>query len=147
VSEAPRKSSGVVEKAVDVLVVEDDHDSRRMLEALFTTHGCLVRAVATSEEAFKSALERLPDVVVADLELPGGSPGWTLAQELRENLRTRNVGLIAVTGRVEPRVEVVTPFDAYLRKPVDVRLLLDLVDELAEMSRAQRRHAHDARNG
>jgi CheY-like chemotaxis protein len=144
-SRAPRKSSGVAEKAVDVIVVEDDDDSRAMLAALLTAHDCLVRAYATADAAHDAALERIPDVVVTDLRLALGSAGWTLAEALRAEPRTRDVALIAVSGAVEPRQAVVTPFDAYLRKPVETALLLDLVSQLAALSRARRRHARIAR--
>jgi CheY-like chemotaxis protein len=51
------------------------------------------------------------------------------------------VALIAVTGEVEPRRAVVSAFDAYLRKPIDVALLVDLVHQLASLGRTGRRAA------
>ncbi len=130
--------SGIREKSVDVLIVEDDDDARTMMASLLATNGCLVRGVATSDMAYQSAIERVPDVVVTDLLLRGSSAGWTLAEALREEPRTRHVALIAVTGGVEPRRAVVRPFDAYLRKPVETKLLLALVRQLAMISRGSR---------
>lgn len=141
---APRQRSGVAEKAVDVIVVEDDDDSRVMMAALLTSNDCLVRAVATADAAHDAALERVPDVLITDLRLIGGSAGWTLAEALRAEPRTQHVALIAVTGEVEPRQAVVAHFDAYLRKPVEITLLLDLVSQLSLLSRAERRRAHAA---
>jgi CheY-like chemotaxis protein len=144
-SRHPLTRSGVTEKAVDVIVVEDHDDSREMLTALLCASDCLVRAVATADAAHQLAIERVPDVVVTDLWLPGGSAGWTLAEALREDPRTRHVALIAITGHVEPRREVVASFDAYLRKPVETALLRDLVLQLAAISRAERRRMHATR--
>lgn len=142
---APRGGSGIEEKAVDVIIVEDDEDSRVMMAALLIANDCLVRAVATGDAARVSALERVPDVVISDLRLAAGSSGWVLADALRAEPRTRHVALIAVTGEVEPERAVAARFDAYLRKPVEIKLLLDLVLQLAPVSRAQRRHACAAR--
>jgi CheY-like chemotaxis protein len=144
VNRVPRKRSGVAEKAVDVIVVEDDADSREMMATLLTANECLVRAVATADAAHDAALERVPDVVVTDLRLVGGSAGWTLAEALRGEPRTKHVALIAVTGEVEPRQAVVAHFDAYLRKPIETTLLIELVKQLAALGRAERRKAFAA---
>ena len=133
------RRSGIVPKSIDVLLVEDDEDSRAMMVLLFEANDCLVRAAATAHAAHELAIARVPDVVVADLHLRGGSAGWTLAEALRQHPRTQDVALIAVTGEIEPRWQVVSPFDAYLRKPVDTELLLGLVRQLSAVSRSQRR--------
>lgn len=138
-SSSPSGSSGVAQRPIDVLVVEDDDDCRAELAALLVANDCVVRAVATAESAHDCALERVPDVVVTDLRLTGSSAGWTLADALRAEPRTRDVALIAVTGVVEPRQAVVTPFDAYLRKPIEVGLLVALVKQLAALGRGRRR--------
>jgi CheY-like chemotaxis protein len=141
--DTPRTSSGMSERAVDVIVVEDDDDARTMMTTLLATNGCLVRAFDRADAALEAALARVPDVVVSDLRLRDGPAGWTLARALREDARTRHVSLIAVTGAVEPEREVVAAFDAYVRKPVDTSLVITLVQQLARISRAERR-AHKA---
>jgi two-component system nitrogen regulation response regulator NtrX len=135
-----RKESGVGEKVVDVVVVEDDDDSRTMLVVLLETNDCMVRSFANAEDAFAASQERVPDVIIADLHLSnGGATGWTLAEMLRREGRTAHVALIAITGQVEPRMEVVRAFDAYVRKPAEANLVVMLVGQLAAVSRAQRR--------
>src|SRR6185369_10299392 len=114
-----RSNSDITVKALDVIVVEDDHDARTLMASLLQAQEFLVRAFEEAEAAHESALARVPDVVVTDLRLRDGSAGWTLARALRENARTAHVSLIAVTGNVAPEREVVAAFDAYLRKPID----------------------------
>ena len=141
----PRKRSGITEKAIDVLVVDDDHDCRTMLATALTASECIVLAVESAEAAYDAVHKRVPDVVITDLRLVGGAAGWTLAQVLRGDPRTRDVALVAVMGAVAPAMEVVAPFDAYLRKPVDLKLLIQLVRQLAAVSRSARQRAHAAR--
>jgi CheY-like chemotaxis protein len=88
----------------------------------------------------------VPDVVVTDLVLrPHRATGWALAEMLRREPRTSHIALIALTGRVDPRMEVVRAFDAYLRKPAEVQLLLDLVVQLTRVSRNARERRSSAR--
>jgi CheY-like chemotaxis protein len=141
----PRSISGTMQKPIDVLVVEDDEDCRKLIVTILVAHDYLVRSVDGAEAGRQAALERIPDVVVTDLHLAPGPPGWTLARALRDEPRTRHIGLIAMTGHIEPWQSVANPFDAYLRKPVEVALLVDLVRQLADVSRGMRELATASR--
>lgn len=57
-------------RAVNVLVVEDDDDVRRLLETALGER-FQVSSVATGREAAQALLSQRPDIVLADLELPG----------------------------------------------------------------------------
>jgi CheY-like chemotaxis protein len=141
-SEAWAMSSGVIECAIDVVVVEDDEDARELIARLLTNDGCRVRAFGTAEAAFAAAQAQVPDVVVTDLVLRARlATGWSLAEMLRREPATRHVALVAVTGQVEPRLDFVRSFDAYLRKPIDGELLQSLVARLAHASREARDQA------
>jgi CheY-like chemotaxis protein len=117
-------------------VVEDDDDARLLVTTVLRDRNCVVRAFADAETALEATTQDAPDVIVTDLRLRGAA-GWTLASALREDPRTRHIVLIAVTGAVAPRREVVAPFDAYLRKPLDLDLLAQMVTQLAAVSRAR----------
>jgi CheY-like chemotaxis protein len=130
------RSSGVIERTVDVIVVEDEDDARDLLSGLLESSGFRVRAFATAEAAFAAAHAQAPDVVVTDLVLRTRlATGWGLAEMLRRDEATAHVALIAVTGKVEPQIDLARPFDACLMKPIDVDLLLNLVAQLARASR------------
>lgn len=60
---------GAADRA-NVLVVEDDDDIRRLLETALAER-FNVSSVATGREAAGAMLSRRPDIVLADLELPG----------------------------------------------------------------------------
>jgi len=132
------KQSDIRVKSIDVVVVEDDPDVRRLLETVLTMAELLVRSFDRADTAYDAIHARIPDVVVTDLRLDGGSAGWTLAEALRGDARTSDIALIAVTGTVAPARAVVAPFDAYLTKPVDMGLLRELVTHLAAARRAAR---------
>ncbi|WP_394844916.1 response regulator [Pendulispora brunnea] len=53
-----------------VLVVEDEPDSRLLLEALFRTRGAIVKGVSSAREG-RTALDAfVPDVIVSNIGLP-----------------------------------------------------------------------------
>ena len=132
------KQSDIRVKSIDVVVVEDDPDSRALLETVLTIADFLVRGFDSADTAYDGIHARVPDVVVTDLRLDGGSAGWTLAEALRGDPHTSDIALIAVTGNVAPARAVVAPFDAYLTKPVDMNVLRELVTHLATARRAAR---------
>jgi two-component system, NtrC family, nitrogen regulation response regulator NtrX len=132
--------SGVTEKALDVIIVDDHADTREMTALLFEAEGWTVRQFAGMEAALASACERAPDVLVTDLELHGPRDGWRLAQRLREDPGTRFVGLVLVTGH-QPAPEIVGAFDEHCRKPVVSNLLVSLVRALGERRRGEKRRA------
>ena len=121
--------------AIDVVIVEDDRDLRDTMCELLVGRRMVVRAFAAVPEALDAISERMPDVVVTDLALPGRR-GDELASTLRMDRTTSHLVLIAVSGAVEPSWEIVRWFDAYLRKPADIGFLGDLVESLRESTRA-----------
>jgi CheY-like chemotaxis protein len=103
-----------------VLVVEDNDDSRQMLEQLLRLDGYDV-TVAADGLAGLQVLERGEiEVALVDIGLPGIS-GYELAQKVRSEPRLRPVRLIALTGygREEDHRQVLSAgFDEHLVKPV-----------------------------
>lgn len=73
------------EQPVRVLVIEDDAFSRNMVGATLARSGYAVAKAASASEAWKLADHFRPDVVVADLELPGGPSGLDAVRVLRQH--------------------------------------------------------------
>jgi CheY-like chemotaxis protein len=80
-----------------VLLVEDDQDGRRMYAEWLTDAGFRVSEAHNGLQALERALESRPDVVVTDLNIPG-IDGFELTRRLKQDPRTRDVPVLAVTG-------------------------------------------------
>jgi two-component system, chemotaxis family, CheB/CheR fusion protein len=103
-----------------VVIVEDNRDSRRMLETLLRLDGCEVRSAGDGEEGLKTILETRPELALVDIGLPGLS-GYDLARKVRASLDHAAVRLVALTGygRAEDHRQVLEAgFDAHLVKPL-----------------------------
>ena len=103
-----------------VLIVEDQKENQALMRAVVEdVLGGKAVVVEDGEHALHEAFEQVPTVVLLDLMLPGMS-GWEVARRLRQNPRTRDVPIIAVSAlaRVQEREAAVhAGCDAYLSKP------------------------------
>ena len=112
----------------DVLIVENNADSRDKLQRLLESFGHRVDAVADGATAVRHARERRPGIIVVDIGLPDLN-GYGVAQQVRESLGS-SVYLVALTGCGQPeeRQRVLEAgFDVHMTKPVDVAALQHLI--------------------
>ena len=103
-----------------MLLVEDDEDGRRLFALWLTNAGFNVRQAHNGLQALEGALESIPDVVVTDLNIPG-IDGFELTRRLKQDPRTRQVPVVAVTGyppfQADPGRAIRAGCDAVLEKP------------------------------
>ncbi len=119
---------------IRVLIVDDDDDARALVQAIVEEAG----GTATTADSGPQALERLdegvPDVLIADLGMPG-MDGLALIEAVRRRLDVaRAVPAIALTAyaRSEDRAAAVNGgFQRHLAKPVDHLLLVAAVRSVA----------------
>ena len=79
-----------------LLVVEDDARLRGILEMLLAEHWN-VEVAADAREALEKVRRSVPDLIIADLVLPGVD-GFEMIRELRSSARTRMVPVVVVSG-------------------------------------------------
>ncbi len=111
-----RKGHSPSALSAHVLVVEDDADVLALLEVHLTKLGARVTRAASGEEAMERAEQDPPDVVIADIILPG-LDGRELYDALRSAPRTARTPIIAAT--VLEREEIGRHFDGCISKPFD----------------------------
>jgi CheY-like chemotaxis protein/HPt (histidine-containing phosphotransfer) domain-containing protein len=100
---------------IRVLVVDDDEMSRELLTVLLEGEGYAVHTAESGEAAMKLlASGPVPDLVLADMQLPGIS-GAELARGLRGACGSSAL-LLAISGS-QPAAEAVSLFDGFLLKP------------------------------
>lgn len=81
-----------------VLIVEDDPDVLGLLRQLCADAGLVVEEAADAETALVMARERVPDLVLADLVLPG-MDGAELTRQLRSDARFGAVSVVVLSAR------------------------------------------------
>ena len=114
--------------SLQILVVDDNEDTRTMYSALLSQAGFAVRTAASGEEALAAAEDR-PAVVVMDLAMPGLN-GWEATRRLKTGARTRDIPVIVLTAHALDQyrdVAMAAGCDAFLSKPCAIE---DLVAEI-----------------
>ncbi|VXB58108.1 Histidine kinase [Burkholderia sp. 8Y] len=124
-----KSSSGqstIASTRLKILVLDDEADIVEATAALLELNGHDVRTAFEAEGALQSARAFRPDVILADIGLPG-TDGYEFARKLKSEPRMSNARLIAVTGygsRADKEKARSAGFDAHLVKPVAPDLLL-----------------------
>jgi len=107
--------------ALDLLVVDDDHEFRDTLRSRFLRHGFEVQTAANGEEALGLAERRNFDVAIFDMMMPGMS-GLELLKRFKESHPECEVILLTGQGSIETAVEAMKlgAYD-YLQKPFPLK--------------------------
>ncbi len=128
-----------------LLVVDDDPGLLLAVSDTLRAEGYNVTTARRGAEAMVSVAERLPDLIISDIRMPGMN-GYQLVHNLRSNARTRLVPIVFLTAKdgSEDRVAGFrTGVDAYVTKPFEPDELVAIVASILE--RVRRTHSDLAR--
>ncbi|MBE7448472.1 MAG: response regulator [Kofleriaceae bacterium] len=131
-----------------LLIVDDDFATRHLLVKEIEPRGYVVDTAASGSDAIETLRGRAPDVVIADILLPGVD-GFRLCRAIKRTQRLTGVGVILMSavidsGRVTAEVLEKYGADGYAAKPLDTARLLRMVRELVGRRRARTRAEDDA---
>ena len=119
---------------VSVLVVEDNDDSRKLLQTILTRSGAAVEVAESAATALRILAAEWPDIVISDIEMPG-EDGYSLIRKIRlQEPPSRHVPAIALTAytRSVDRVRALAAgFQTHMSKPVEPAELVAAVKSLA----------------
>jgi two-component system phosphate regulon response regulator PhoB len=120
-----------------ILVVDDEPDIREVLRFALENADFRVVEAGHADEARKWMNTENPDLILLDWMLPGRS-GLELAQQIKQNPRTRAVPIIMVSarGEEEDRVKGLdTGADDYITKPFSPREVVARVNAVLRRAR------------
>ena len=136
----------MTDRAVTLLLVEDDHAVRTFLADNLTADGFDVVVAETARDGFRLVEHKAPDLAIVDVGLPDGS-GLDLitrvrAADRRSSRADPDLRLLVLSGRTE-QLDVVRGFergaDDYLVKPFAYPELLLRVRALLRRGQVVRR--------
>jgi CheY-like chemotaxis protein len=111
-----------------VLVVEDYDDARELVASVIRGAGAEVTSVISTAEALRCLAQAMPDLLVADLGLPG-EDGYTLLRRIRAmpTPQAQALPAVALTAYARPSDRdraLDAGFLRYVIKPVDPEQLV-----------------------
>ncbi|MCC6748254.1 MAG: response regulator [Deltaproteobacteria bacterium] len=123
--------------AKKILLAEDSVTMQRIVEMTFAAEDFTVTAVSTIDEALARAREMSPDIVLADLSMPGKN-GYDLCSALkREQVGTPVLLLHGAGAAFDDAKARAVGADGELAKPFETQALIDKVRNLT-VARASR---------
>ena len=121
-----------------VLVVDDDGSIRQLLRTLLTGEGHEVGEASDGAEALTMVEQRMPELILLDLNMPG-MHGWRFLDELYTRGLRERTRVIVVSAHAELGAPRSISPRRVLAKPFELDALLELVAQtLAEEPRAIR---------
>jgi CheY-like chemotaxis protein len=116
---------------LQILVVEDNVDTREVMKYMLECEGAEVVTAETGHEAVRVAQMFGPNVVLCDIGLPD-IDGMEVARRIRRQGGHERMRLIALTGYGQPedvQRALDAGFEAHLTKPINLDQLLGLLAE------------------
>jgi CheY-like chemotaxis protein len=109
------------------MIVEDDRDTREMLERFLELEGFDVRSAANGEAALQVLrAERRPSVILLDLMMPVMN-GWQFREAQQKDPALSAIPVVVVTA-AGPRADIpAISADGWVPKPIDFERLLDTI--------------------
>lgn len=122
-----------------ILLADDSITIQKVVNLTFADEGIEVVTVSNGEMAERRLAEINPDLVLADIFMPGRN-GYELCQFVKESPQFRNVPVVLLVGAFEPfdqaeakRVKA----DDHLTKPFESRTLVETVRRLIQSSKSR----------
>src|SRR5690606_30930409 len=134
---ARRNKDGWPPMAHEILIVDDEHDIRLLIEGVLQDEGYRTRAVADSDQALEVVRTRRPHLVILDIWLQGSTlDGLELLQALQRERPGLPVVMISGHGTIETAVSAIR-YGAYdfIEKPFKSDRLLLVVSRALEAAR------------
>jgi signal transduction histidine kinase/ActR/RegA family two-component response regulator len=121
----------VSERALSILVVDDNVDAASMLAAFMESLGHRVLTGHSAKEAMELAASQGFNVLFLDIGLPD-MDGYELAQKIRGIKTCEDAVLVALTGYGQPQDKELAyeaGFDVHLTKPADFTSLMKILSD------------------
>ena len=116
---------------VQILLVDDDTDTRKFEAFLLEQQGATVLATASGSEALQALDRSLPDVIISDIGMPD-IDGYTLMQQIRSRPPAQGgtipaLALTAYAAEVDQQKALQAGYQKHLTKPLEPAQLIQAI--------------------
>ena len=121
-----------------ILIVEDNEKNLKLGRDVLQVKGYETLEAGTAEDGIKIARDRMPNLILMDIQLPGMS-GIEALKALRAEPATAAIPVVAITASVmqQDRQQIISAgFDGFIEKPINLRGLLETVQQAARGRKA-----------
>jgi DNA-binding response OmpR family regulator len=102
-----------------ILIAEDDRDLARLAETILRASGHAVIKAADASQIQPSAQREKPDLILLDINMPGGK-GNDILVKLKRSSLTSSIQVIVISGEAGPQIRALVMqegAEGFLPKP------------------------------
>ena len=114
------------------LVIEDNEDNMVLITRLLEKFGYQVIMAATGQQGVDAALQKIPDFVILDIQLPDFD-GTEVLRQIRASETGKKIPVIAMTSFAmagDREKLLAAGCDGYIEKPVDPEHVLSQIRQV-----------------
>lgn len=115
-----------------LLIADDSVTIQTVVNLTFAEEDIQIEAVSSGDQALEKAKSIKPDIILADVFMPGRS-GYEVCEQIKADPELRHIPVVLLVGTFEPfdRDEAErVKFNGYLTKPFDTSELIQTVRSL-----------------
>ncbi|HTY62130.1 MAG TPA: response regulator [Acidobacteriota bacterium] len=127
--------------SLKLLVIDDSSNTQRVVGLAFSDEDAIVESVSDGEIALDIVRDFRPDVILADVFMPGYS-GYDICAHIKDDPELSDTAVVLLAGALEPYDELEASrakCDGFLTKPFNTSDLLETVHTLAQKRQLQRK--------
>ena len=120
-----------------ILIVEDNEKNMKLVRDILQHQGHATLEAATGTDGVRLAIERRPDLILMDIQLPD-IDGIEALRRIRGQPALDATPVLAVSASVMPDEQqkiVSSGFDAFITKPIDLKRFRDTVAQFLGQGR------------
>jgi two-component system cell cycle response regulator DivK len=120
-----------------ILIVEDNEKNMKLARDVLQSRGYVTLEAVTGEDGVRMAIEKKPDLVLMDIQLPGIN-GIEALRQVRADPDCARIPIVAFTASVmsSDRSQITAAgFDGFLGKPINLKEFLETVKKVLETGR------------
>jgi PAS domain S-box-containing protein len=126
-------------EGVRILLVDDEQDTRELLQIILEEYGAQVRAVASPREALAAVQQWQPDLLLSDIGMPEVD-GYTLIRQIRamppeDGGLLPAIALTAYAGETDHQQALLAGFERHVTKPIEPSELATVIAMHLERNR------------
>ncbi|MEX1186371.1 MAG: HAMP domain-containing protein [Gemmatimonadaceae bacterium] len=114
-----------------VLVIENDPSFAKILLGIAQERGFKGVVALDGDAGLEAASDYRPDAITLDIDLPGGTYGWGVLDQLKHNPETRHIPVHIISGVERRQQGLKAGALAYLEKPVSKESLDEAFGRIA----------------
>ncbi len=124
--------------ATRLLLADDSITIQKVVELVLAEEGFEIKAAANGEEALRAMDSFMPDIVLADIEMPRMN-GYQLCEKIKSNPATSSIPVLLLAGAFEPVDEELAQkvgAEDYIIKPFESQDLITKISAVLQAATA-----------